>query len=324
MRSLLAIALVVSAGLLATAGPAHAFGVTGYVLADGHTDAKAIGAAAGSVTDLGIDGATLAADGGAIAVPPAVTTALGYAHAAGRPASLLLSNYDDGLQDFSPALASRMLDDDGHRAAVIAALAAQVAAGWDGITIDLESLDPKDRGSLTAFVTQLKAALPATATFDIDVPAGTDPTDPYLQPFDLPSLAAQVDHVTLMAYDQHYAGGPAGPVAGLSWFRSVVGAAVAQVPAGQLRVAIAGYGYRWKKGRATTNLTVKQARKAAGKRARWSPSQGEWTATLPGRTTLWWSDRRSVAARTAIAAAAGVQGIAVWRLGSADALPPLG
>ncbi|MEN0015427.1 MAG: glycosyl hydrolase family 18 protein [Solirubrobacteraceae bacterium] len=323
MARLLRPALAATAASLALASSAHAFGVTGYVLVGQGHDAKVIARAAGSVTDYGIDGATLAKDGGSFEVPATATAGLAAAHAAGKPASLLLSNYDDDLQDFSPKNASGLFNDPAHRAAVIAALQAQVAAGWDGITLDLESLDPNDRDALTSFVTQLHAALPATATLDIDVPAGTDPTDPYLKPFDLPSLAAQVDHVSLMAYDQHYAGGPAGPVGGLPWFRSVVAAATAQIPAGQLRVGVAGYGYRWRKGKPTVTVSVKQARKLAGKRAHWNAKQGEWNATLPNHTTLWWSDRRSVAARRAIAVAAGAQGIAEWELTSADPLPTL-
>ena len=48
---------------------------------------------------------------------------------------------------------------------------------------------------------------------------------------------------------------------------------------------------------------------------------GEWTARLSDGTRMWWSDGRSYALRLEMATAAGLHGVALWRLGSADPLP---
>lgn len=306
----------------AQGGSGPAFAVTGYVSVGDVGSKGAIGRTAPTVTDFGIDGATVDEGGASFTLDPAVRSALGEAHAAGRPASLLLANYDGDLGDFSPARGAQLLRDAGHRASMVRALASEVqGAAWDGVTVDLESLEADDRAPLVAFVSELRAALPAEASLDVDVPAGESPDEPWVAPFDLPALSTAADRITLMAYDQHYAGGTPGPVAGKPWFRRVVAEALAQVPAAKVRIGVAGYGYRWRKGRPTDVLTVKQGRRLAGARARWDAKQGEWTARLPhGAGTIWWSDGRSVAQRTKLAKAAGAAGIALWRVGSADPL----
>jgi len=121
-----------------------------------------------------------------------------------------------------------------------------------------------------------------------------------------------------MSYDQHYQGGMPGPIAGIGWVRKTIRVATKQIPRAKLRLGIAGYGYLWKKGRPTVDLTDRAARRLAGGRARWSAKHLEWTAKLPGGGVIWWSDARSMKIRIRLARALGLEGAAVWRLGSAD------
>jgi spore germination protein YaaH len=300
-----------------------AFAATGYVDSGDGDVAALLRRSAATVDDVGVDGASLNAAADGIVLADRARVALAAAHAAGRPASLLVSNFDDGLGDFSPRLGARLLRSPERRAAVAAAVAAEVRSrGWDGATVDLEALDVRDRAGLVAFVGAVRAALPGDLTVDVDVPAATDPRDPGLAPFDLPALAAAADRVVVMAYDQHYIGGRPGPVAGLGWFRRSVRTALSGVPAARLRVGVAGYGYRWRRDGRTSAVTVRAARRLAGRRARWDATQAEWTARLADGSVLWWSDARSVRARTAVARDAGAAGIALWRLGAADPLDP--
>jgi spore germination protein len=310
------------AAVLAVAAPtAHAaapFALTGYVEAG---DARALPTAAAAYTDIGVDGATVRPDGAGLTIDPADRKALAAAHAAGRPASLLVSNFDGRIEDFSPAIAARLLRVPAHRAAVVGALAREVAAGgWDGVTVDLEALQPADRAGLTAFVQALRAAIPPPATLDLDLPAATSATGDDWRPFDVPALTATLDRVVVMAYDEHYSGGRPGPIAGLPWVRRVLATAQAAIPAQKLRMGLAGFGYRWRPGKPDVDLTDAQARRLAGARARWSAQQGEWHATLRDGSRLWWSDGRSVQLRLALFDAAGVSGGAVWRIGSLDRL----
>ncbi len=96
-----------------------------------------------------------------------------------------------------------------------------------------------------------------------------------------------------------------------------------KVPAGQVDLGVAGYGYSWPRRGTGTSLQVNGARKRArkaGVRPVWHPRAGEWSARLPGGTVLWWSDARSYRQRARLAREHGVHGLALWRLGSADAL----
>lgn len=318
LRASLLVALAVC-GCAVAAEPAAAFMVTGYAV-----DAPAIAAARGTVSDVGVDGATISRGGGAIVTGADQRAGLAAAHAATVPAALLVSNYDARIDDFSPAIGRRLLRSARHRRQVVAALAAEVlAGGWDGVTIDLESLARGDRAGLVALASGLRAALPAGRTLDVDLPAADGAADGQWAPFDVPALARIADHVVLMAYDEHYAGGPAGPVAGLPWVGRVLRTALAVVPANRLRLGVAGYGYRWRRGHATASVSTARARALAGRRARWSASQGEWHARLADSSVLWWSDARSLAQRFALARAAGLQGVALWRLGLSDPLPPI-
>jgi spore germination protein YaaH len=92
------------------------------------------------------------------------------------------------------------------------------------------------------------------------------------------------------------------------------------IPARQVDLGVAGYGYVWRRSGAS-QLSDAQARRLVHRseaHARWVASVGEWTARLPGGAVAWWSDRRSLARRTALAASLGLHGLAVWSLGVSD------
>ncbi len=105
-----------------------------------------------------------------------------------------------------------------------------------------------------------------------------------------------------MAYDQHYSGGPPGPIAGYRW--------VANSLATSARAASRRRSYG-SACRATPTcgapgarprvLSVVAARKLAGRRARFSPQAAEWHARLGHGRRLWFSDARPMRKRIALA-----------------------
>lgn len=296
---------------------ASRFPVTGYVLEGG--SAKLINAQGSRASDIGLDGALVSRDGASLVIDSALYPGLRAAHRKGLPASLLVANYDNRLGDFSADNASHLLKSEANRAAVVAQLAGEVEAhGWDGITIDLEALDDDNRQGMLDFLTGLRAALPAGKTIDIDIPASAAPGGYQWKPFDRVAIAKIVDHVVIMSYDQHYQGGTPGPIGGLPWVKKTIDTALTQIPRSKLRLGIAGYGYLWRKGKPTRDLSDAQARGLAAGRGRWSAKQKEWTVKVKGGGVIWWSDARSMKIRIALAKRRGLQGAAVWRLGSAD------
>jgi spore germination protein len=325
-----ALVLLLLAPTSASAAPAgeraapDGLAVTGYALPSTHPAIVRRDAAA--LTTVTVAAVSLRSDGASTTSPdPRTARLVGTAHAAGLRAELLVGNWSDRLGGFDPDAASDLLSDSDHVAAVADRLAGLVASGrWDGVNVDLELVRRRDSHGLVAFVIALRERLPATASITIDVSARTSTAAYRAGGYRLAELAAVVDAVQLMAYDQHGPdwSGP-GPVGGLAWVRDAVVAALAEVPPDRLDLGVAGYGYLWRRDGSGRTLTVKAARRLverSGARARWSRDQGEWMARLRGRRIVWWSDGRSYAAHAALAADLGLRGTAIWRLGSAGPL----
>lgn len=304
----------------ATTGPGGSLTVEGYVLGWGGGRTAYLGDA-GTVDVAGVDGVEVTPNAdGVTAVPGKARPVLRAAQGHGDTAELLVSNYSDALGDFDPALAHRMLTSADHRAHVAAALAHVVhRQGWDGIQVDLESLRAHDRAGLASFVDDLRAALPARASISMAVMAETSSSAYRRHGYALGALDA-VDRFVLMAYDEHGPGwsGP-GPVGALPWAKRTAHPLVDAVGADRVDLGIAGYGYLWTSQSAGHTVSDAKARSLAGSRAVWHPRAGEWSARVASHTE-WWSDARSYRRRVALAHDLGLHGVAVWQLGSADAL----
>ena len=87
--------------------------------------------------------------------------------------------------------------------------------GYDGITIDFEGINAADRPALTAFMSLLYATLhPEGKLVAMAVaPKAREVTTGWAGAYDYSGLAAATDYLLIMAYDYHYVGGTAGPIA---------------------------------------------------------------------------------------------------------------
>jgi spore germination protein len=328
----LALAATLGLGGCATPGSSSSasFLVTGYAESDATSSAQ-LAASAAAMTQVGIDGVNLTSDGAGVTEPDAgALRLLAQAHAKQLKASLLFGNYSDAIGDFSDPLAERMFDSSANIRSVVAALVSEVkAGGWDGVTVDLESLNGfgepghlrDDNAGLVAFVTALHAAL-GSRSLAICVSATTGSYADL--GYDLPAIGRQVNDVVLMAYDQH---GPqwskAGPVGGFPWVKQTAAGLMRSVPAARVQLGIAEYGYTWPKHGTGTNYSdsgIRALVKRSGATPVWSASQLEWHATFADGEQVWWSDARSYRARLALAHTLGLAGVAVWSLGDGDPL----
>lgn len=208
-RSVL-LAAVLTAGLVLTGctGPANAesgtpdwFDVTGFQ-PEG-ADPALIDANASAMDVVGVDGLLLSRTGTRVSTPSReARTQRNRAHARGLEAQLLVSNYADG--DFSEPIARRMLRSPANRSHVVRALATDVrSGGWDSVMIDLEALTAADTAGLTAFARELRAAVGDDVRLDIALSASTTAAGYARMGYDVRALRAPLDHLTLMAYDQH-------------------------------------------------------------------------------------------------------------------------
>jgi len=292
---------------------------------DGWDSPGAINRSASGLASVGVDGVDLSENGRQVDVPDArLRSQLRRAHALQLPAVLLLGNWSDRIEDFSEPVAHRMLSSAANRLRVARSLAASVRRQhWDGVNVDLESLGPRDRAGLTAFLRTLRGQLPRRARLSIDLMNATSAAGMRAWGYDLRAIGRIVDQVVLMAYDQHGPWEPApGPVGALGWTRRGLAVLRTAIPARKIVLGVAGYGYAWRPGRTVTVSAARARQLVAGDHAtaHWDARVGEWTAHLSDGSTLWWSDARSLARRRTLARSLHLGGLAVWDLALSDTI----
>jgi len=108
-----------------------------------------------------------------------------------------------------------------------------------GLMVDFESFPKAAQPGYVALLNELSADLHAKGLkLYVSVPA-------HNEEFDYPAIAAPVDGVVVMNYDEHYPGAASGPVASQDWFVENLNFAVKAIPREKLICAIANYGYDW-------------------------------------------------------------------------------
>jgi spore germination protein YaaH len=325
-RCVLACLVLLLSGAVVAVGRAGATGEGQLALSGFQEESdplSAIDQSASGLTTVGVDGVELIGHGLGVGTPdPAALAQLARAHADHLRAELLVNNWDEAISNFSEPLAHGMLANRTAIGKITGTLARDlVTGGWDGISVDLEALNRRDERGLVRFVRALRAALPAVKTISVcvtnlDVAARYPATG-----YNLAALGVAADRVILMGYDEH---GPwentPGPVGALWWQTAGLVIALASVPAAKLDLGQAGYGYAWRP-HSNRQISDAQARALVARNhatARWVAAVGEWTASLPDGSTLWWADARSLKLRESLAASLHLHGLAVWSLGLAD------
>ena len=236
-----------------------------------------------------------------------------------------LVNNTDGT-NFHPEKVTKALENARARQRLISELLG-FAAGHHaaGIVVDFELLPEGAYPAYRLFLAELSETLHrANLKVMVALPAIDFGMD-------YKAIAAHVDAIILMNYDEHWSTAPAGPVASQEWYTKNMDQALKEVPPQKLIVAVGSYAYDWpaapKKGPqpAAQPLSFQDAVVRA--------QESEADIDLDGdhlnahfsysdddnRThQVWMVD--GVAAFNEIRAAEqrSAQGIALWRLGSED------
>lgn len=285
-------------------------------------------------SDAGLDTVIVASialiDGGADITPtnPKVLKQRDRARQLGKTTTVMLTNAAPGI-GFSGDLASGTLRSAQNRARIVDQLAQKVSdEHWDGIMLDLESLDRGDANGYVAFVAALRKKVGDDVRLDAAIQTATSRAGYLDRGYDVTGLARHLDLLTLMAYDQHGTFSPddPGPVGSLDWQRACLDALVKLVPADQVDLGVAGYGYRWGPDRVHA-VGDSQARRLvsedAAAKVRWDTTAREWNATLSDGSNMWWSDATSLRSRQRLAMELRLHGIAVWSLAVSDPIERL-
>jgi spore germination protein YaaH len=141
---------------------------------------------------------------------------------------------------------------------------------------------------------------------------------------DYAALGKVADQVRLMGYDYHWATSPPGPIAPVSWLRSVLRYARSQIPAAKIILGVPEYGYDWSGGLGTGitwQRAVQLSRKPGVQVQYDSVSQAPWfsyTDAAGRQHTVWFENTQSSQAKFRLARSARIGGVYLWLYGSAD------
>ncbi|HJT71770.1 MAG TPA: glycosyltransferase [Terriglobales bacterium] len=137
---------------------------------------------------------------------------------------------------------SEFLGDADARARFRQEIAAFLATDkYRGLMVDFEEFPPKAQPQFVELLNELSNDLHSRGMkLYVSLPAN-DPD------FDYRAIGKAADGVVLMNYDEHYGGGPSGPIASQDWFTRNLVDAKKSIPIDKLICSIANYGYDWVK-----------------------------------------------------------------------------
>jgi spore germination protein YaaH len=192
--------------------------------------------------------------------------------------------------------------------------------GYDGVNLDFEGIPPKDRDLYTRFVQQFADMLHRYGYYlTLSVPAETSdqPSNGWTGAYDYGALGRAADLVMVMAYDQHYSLGSAGPIASTTWVQEVASYAARTIPPRRVVLGVPVYGYDWGQGPAQ-GLSWENFEQIARTHGL-SPTAQDLVYWEDGvRHTAYYEGLRDFEAKVRVATGYGIRGIALWRLGLED------
>ena len=191
---------------------------------------------------------------------------------------------------------------------------------FDGVQIDIESVSKNDRANFLKFLVAVKKALPRDKVFSVAVMARwadhkkKNPSDA----FDYPFIGKVADRVIVMAYDEHYRGGPPGPVASLPWCEKIFAYAQTAIPNEKLVMGIPLYGRAWqqeKPARALRNPEVwTDLRVNGGELESTAAEGGSYSYTTNVTIQVHFESMPSLNAKMDLYGSKPIGGIAFWRV----------
>ena len=278
--------------------------------------------------------------------PDDVTPATGYWAEQEVPYNLNVYAYD-GRAEYAAGEALSVVDAAvgaaENRSAAVAALAA-AAADYSGVTIDFEGLKGADtRANFVAFLSELRAALPAEKALCVCVQPDT-----WYDGYDYRGIGDAADKVILMAHDYQWTSvpesyvGTANTSSPVTPFPRVYEAladitdpdiGVADVSKVALAISFGTAGFHVDgEGRllettiyhpAVSTLTARlgQPDTVVTYSEEYRNPSAAYTTEDGGRYLVWYENERSVLDKLQLARMFGVTGVSLWRLGNIPAAP---
>lgn len=194
--------------------------------------------------------------------------------------------------------------------------------GFDGLNLDFESLKDTAGPHYIQFIRELSVACrreQLVLSVDNYVPAS------YNSFYNRKEQGTVADYVIIMGYDEHYAGGEAGPVASYTYVENGIVDTLKEVPKEKVINAIPFYTRVWtedKDGQVSSEALGISDAKAWVKSNRvsvyWQEESGLYYGELAGkeeRKEIWLEEEKSIGLKMNLIRDQGLAGVACWKLG---------
>ena len=190
---------------------------------------------------------------------------------------------------------------------------------FDGLQVDWELIPSRDADNFLSFLKELKKGL-GKKPLTVCVPARTKTLKQDVYSYE--KIGKIADRIMVMAYDEHWTGGPAGSIASMDWCEKIADYAKTVWPANKYIFGLPFYGRIW------GNKSVKQALAFNGmnrtahengvvtiERERGVP---HYKYKVEVEVEGWYEDAYSNVERSRMYKQKGYNCIAFWRMGQED------
>ncbi len=213
----------------------------------------------------------------------------------------------------------------------------------DGVNVDIENVTHEQKDQYTELVRLLREKLPEGKELSVAVAANPNNWQVgWHGSYDYAALAEHADYLMLMAYDEHFEGGEAGPVASVDFVERSIRHALTYVSPDKLVLGVPLYGRVWSLdstrivGKGTGSRVIQDIVKTTGATVTYDEIaqavKAEFTITdsspqytvgsdfvlLPGRYVAWYDDARSYQSKLSLIEKYGLKGAGSWALGQED------
>ena len=191
----------------------------------------------------------------------------------------------------------------------------------DGINLDFESIKESAGPHYIQFIRELSVSCRKNhivLSIDNHVPA------PYNAFYNRKEQGAVADYVIIMGYDEHYAGGEAGPGASISYVRNGIKDTLKDVPREKVINAVPFYTRVWKEnkeGKSSDALGISDAKawvKSNRVSLQWKENLGVYYGEVikdEESKVIWMEDERSLGLKMDAIREYDLAGVSCWKLG---------
>lgn len=187
---------------------------------------------------------------------------------------------------------------------------------FDGIQIDFESLRAQEGDAFVDFLKVLRARLDASKCLSVALlPRWKDQKE---EAFPYVKIAAIVDRVIVMAYDEHWRTSKPGPIASLPWCEKICDYAQKNIPANKLVMGLPLYGRVWALNEVSASLryssTLKLWEKHKTPVRRLKDDVPHFAFEEKIQAECYFEDMRSLKAKLGFYESKQIKAVAFWRV----------